>query len=103
MTAVSPQQASFIPEETATYLSKSYWDERFASEEAYEWCKSFDDFAHLLQPHFNGFDVILEIGAGNSSLSASLAMAYSTSYISSLDISQVTIIVLTVTHQDSQA
>ncbi len=91
MTAERAQQASFIPEETAAYLSKSYWDARFANEAEYEWCKSFDDFRHLLQPHFMPYNMVLEIGAGNSSLSASLTSAHPTLWTSSLDISQVTL------------
>ena len=89
MTAGPPQQTSFIPQETSTYLSKSYWDDRFGSEEGYEWCKSFSDFGHLLQPHFSSFDAVLEIGAGNSGLSASLMREFSNLRMSSLDISQV--------------
>lgn len=89
MTAEPVQPSDFIPQETSTYLSKSYWNARFASEEAYEWCKSFNDFSHLLQPHFSSFDVVLEIGAGNSSLSASLMRAFLIRQMSSMDISQV--------------
>ncbi len=31
---------SFAPAQTATYLSPQYWDERFAVEDSYEWCKA---------------------------------------------------------------
>ncbi len=89
MTSQPAQQSTFIPDKTTTYLTKPYWDERFASEESYEWCKSFEDFGHLLRPHFTPYDSILEIGAGNSSLSSQLAAELSNSYVCSLDISQV--------------
>ena len=89
MSAQQAQSASFIPQATATYLSKPYWDERFANEDSYEWCKSFDEFGHLLRPHFKPFSSLLEIGAGNSSLSTTLAKELPSALICSLDISQV--------------
>ncbi|KAK9833863.1 hypothetical protein WJX74_008266 [Apatococcus lobatus] len=80
---------SFIPKATATYLSKPYWDERFANEDSYEWCKSFEEFGNLLLHHFAPFSSVLEIGAGNSSLSTSLTKKLPTIFACSLDLSQV--------------
>jgi hypothetical protein len=45
---------------------REYWDGRFASEEAYEWCGRWSDVAPLLLPHVEKTDVILVIGCGNS-------------------------------------
>ena len=43
-----------------------------AQEEAYEWCKSYADFRHLLAPHLAPGSRILILGCGNSSLAFDL-------------------------------
>ena len=37
-------------------------------EEAYEWCKSYADFRHLVVPHLTPASSILILGCGNSAL-----------------------------------
>uniref|UniRef100_A0A0M3HT19 Methyltransf_11 domain-containing protein n=2 Tax=Ascaris TaxID=6251 RepID=A0A0M3HT19_ASCLU len=51
------------------YKDVAYWNERFASEENFEWLAKWEDFSHLVLPHLKLDDRILHIGCGNSNLS----------------------------------
>ncbi|KAK4792841.1 hypothetical protein SAY86_023276 [Trapa natans] len=54
------------------YLNPQYWDERFSSEEHYEWFKDYSHFRHLIQQHVEPDSKVLELGCGNSQLSEDL-------------------------------
>lgn len=56
------------PSTVLAYLDPSYWDERFANEEHYEWFKDYSHFRHLIQQHINPNFSVLELGCGNSQL-----------------------------------
>ncbi|XP_008813257.3 EEF1A lysine methyltransferase 4 [Phoenix dactylifera] len=56
------------PRSTSAYLNPRYWDDRFASEEHYEWCKDYSLFRHLLHPLLSPALSVLEIGCGSSRL-----------------------------------
>ncbi|CEM01849.1 unnamed protein product [Vitrella brassicaformis CCMP3155] len=61
-----------IPRDNQQYAKREYWDERFASEESYEWLVSFDGVKGQLTPLLREQDDILVVGCGNSSFSADL-------------------------------
>ena len=61
-----------LPKKKEMYNVKEYWDERFAIEDKFEWCKSYNDFKHLLIQHVQKDDKILVLGCGTSRLSEEL-------------------------------
>ncbi|KAF2542925.1 hypothetical protein F2Q68_00028888 [Brassica cretica] len=56
------------PPSALTYLDPHYWDERFSSEEHYEWFKDYSHFQHLIKSNINSSSSVLELGCGNSQL-----------------------------------
>ncbi|XP_042410091.1 EEF1A lysine methyltransferase 4-like [Zingiber officinale] len=58
----------FAPRTATSYLDPHYWDERFATEEHYEWSKDYSHFQHLVLPFLDPSHSVLEIGCGNSRL-----------------------------------
>ncbi|KAL5790857.1 hypothetical protein ACOSQ2_005745 [Xanthoceras sorbifolium] len=60
------------PSSTSAYRDPHYWDERFSSEEHYEWLKDYSHFRHLIQAHVKPGSSVLELGCGNSRLSEEL-------------------------------
>ncbi|CAB4290280.1 unnamed protein product [Prunus armeniaca] len=38
------------PSTALAYLDPKYWDERFSTEEHYEWLKDYSHFRHLIHP-----------------------------------------------------
>ena len=58
-----------LPKRNDMYNVKEYWDERFAIEDKFEWCKSYSDFKHLMIQHVKKDDRILVLGCGTSRLS----------------------------------
>ncbi|KAM1650448.1 hypothetical protein ACFXTN_003151 [Malus domestica] len=60
------------PSTALAYLDPKYWDERFSSEEHYEWLKDYSHFRHLIQSHITPNSSVLELGCGNSHLSEEL-------------------------------
>ncbi|KAF5185857.1 Methyltransferase-like protein [Thalictrum thalictroides] len=63
------------PSTALAYLDPTYWDERFKSEEHYEWFKDYSHFQHLIQQHIpsNSNYSVLELGCGNSKLCEELS------------------------------
>ncbi|KAK9113195.1 hypothetical protein Scep_020714 [Stephania cephalantha] len=67
--AKEPQKKPFSgPSSASAYLDPLYWDERFRSEEHYEWFKDYSHFQHLIQRHIEPASSVLELGCGNSQL-----------------------------------
>ncbi|XP_010526928.1 PREDICTED: methyltransferase-like protein 13 [Tarenaya hassleriana] len=60
------------PSSALAYLDPHYWDERFSSEEHYEWFKDYSHFRHLIQNNVKPSSSVLELGCGNSQLSEEL-------------------------------
>ncbi|KAF3323764.1 Endothelin-converting enzyme 2 [Carex littledalei] len=60
------------PRTVSGYLDPTYWEERFSSEEHYEWLKDYSHFRHLLTPLLSPSLSVLELGCGNSRLSEEL-------------------------------
>ncbi|KAL8096999.1 uncharacterized protein LOC141684418 [Apium graveolens] len=65
---VSCKKGSVGPSSTLEYLNPHYWDERFSSEEHYEWFKDYSHFQHLIKQHVKPNASVLELGCGNSQL-----------------------------------
>jgi hypothetical protein len=62
-----------LPKSNTEYSKKEYWDERFTTEEEYEWLVSYRDVANQLRPYLSSPQTrILVVGCGNSSFSADL-------------------------------
>lgn len=76
--------------EREKFKEKQYWDERYETEENFDWFCQLSSFEHLLFQHIKPSDRILNLGCGNSSLSASL---YEKGYqnIDNVDFSQTVI------------
>ena len=87
-----------LPARNDTYKLKEYWDERFTVEDNFEWCKSYDDFKHLMSKHVRKNDRILMLGCGTSKLSEEMYHDGYTSIIN-IDYSQVVIQKMKQKHQ----
>ncbi|CAI4223148.1 unnamed protein product [Auanema sp. JU1783] len=59
-------------ESNLQYAVKEYWNERFSTEESFEWLKDFSAFQHLVLPELKSDSRILHIGCGNSQMSMRL-------------------------------
>ena len=72
------------------FKEKQYWEERYETEESFDWFCQLSSFEHLLFQHIKPSDRILNLGCGNSGLSASL---YERGYqnINNIDFSQTVI------------
>ncbi|KAF8112297.1 hypothetical protein N665_0065s0074 [Sinapis alba] len=65
----NPEEMNSVgPPSALTYLDPHYWDERFSSEEHYEWFKDYSHFQHLIKSNINTSSSVLELGCGNSQL-----------------------------------
>ncbi|XP_033838572.1 EEF1A lysine methyltransferase 4 [Periophthalmus magnuspinnatus] len=79
-----------LPEDNSRYKDVDYWDERYKTEQCYDWLGDFSKFQHLMGQHIKKEDSILVLGCGNSSLSGDM---YSAGYhsITNIDYSSVCI------------
>ena len=79
-----------LPKSNREYGDLSYWDDRFATEERFEWLVSFADVKNQLIPFLSVGSKVLVVGCGNSSFSADM---YDAGYTNmwSLDYSSVVI------------
>lgn len=62
-----------VPQSSAAYAQREYWEERFESEDQYEWFSDYSQFRHLLQPHIPPQARLLILGNGTSQLPFDLA------------------------------
>ncbi|KAK9056757.1 hypothetical protein SSX86_024120 [Deinandra increscens subsp. villosa] len=56
------------PPSVSAYLDPNYWNERFSSEDHYEWLKDYSHFRHLIHQHIKPDSSVLELGCGSSQL-----------------------------------
>ncbi|XP_056277786.1 EEF1A lysine methyltransferase 4-like [Pseudoliparis swirei] len=86
-----------LPDDNSRYKDIDYWDERYKTEQCFDWLGSFSKFQHLLEKHVHKEDSILILGCGNSSMSGDM---YSAGYrsITNVDYSSVC-----VQHDEGQA
>ncbi|XP_054870839.1 EEF1A lysine methyltransferase 4 isoform X1 [Amphiprion ocellaris] len=79
-----------LPDNNSRYKDVEYWDERYKTEQCYDWLGSFSKFQHLLEKIVKKEDSILILGCGNSSMSGDMYHAgYRT--ITNVDYSSVCI------------
>lgn len=99
--AVTRKKLDGIKRENDKYQEQSYWEERFAEEESFEWLISFDKCKHQLLPHLHTNDRILIVGCGNSTFSADL---YDSGYhnIVNIDFSGVLIERMKILHSEAR-
>lgn len=64
-----------LPDHNSKYKYVDYWDERYQTEESFEWFGDFSTFQHLLENFIKKEDSILVLGCGNSGLSVDLYKA----------------------------
>eukprot|EP00088_Acartia_fossae_P070224 TRINITY_DN9343_c0_g1_i2.p1 TRINITY_DN9343_c0_g1~~TRINITY_DN9343_c0_g1_i2.p1 ORF type:complete len:254 (+),score=36.15 TRINITY_DN9343_c0_g1_i2:170-931(+) len=78
-----------LPENNSDYSSPEYWEERFRTEEEFNWLGGLKHYRHALDnmlEKYEKYDSILQLGCGNSSFSTELSNAGWTN-ITNLDIS----------------
>ncbi|XP_034412293.1 EEF1A lysine methyltransferase 4 isoform X1 [Cyclopterus lumpus] len=88
-----------LPDDNSRYKDIDYWDERYKTEQCFDWLGSFSKFQHLLEKHVHKEDSILILGCGNSSMSGDM---YSASYhsITNIDYSSVCISTMKARYSD---
>lgn len=52
----------YLPDSNARYKDVDYWDERYRTEESFEWFGDFTKFDHLLKQHVGTEENILMLG-----------------------------------------
>ncbi|XP_056246287.1 EEF1A lysine methyltransferase 4 [Seriola aureovittata] len=89
----------YMPDDNSRYKDVDYWDERYKTEQCYDWLGGFSKFQHLLEEHVKKEDSILILGCGNSSMSGDM---YSAGYhsITNIDYSSVCISTMTARYSD---
>lgn len=100
-TTTSTSTTKELPRSNKEYGKQSYWEERFKTEEEYEWLVSYQDIKSQIQPYVHISNKILLVGCGNSSFSADL---YDDGYtnITSLDYSKNVIDAMREKHCDAR-
>uniref|UniRef100_A0A3P9PQQ8 EEF1A lysine methyltransferase 4 n=2 Tax=Poecilia reticulata TaxID=8081 RepID=A0A3P9PQQ8_POERE len=80
----------YLPDKNSSYKDVTYWDDRYRTEQHYDWLGSFSSFKHLLEKIIKKEDSILILGCGNSSLGGDM---YGAGYraITNIDYSSVCI------------
>ncbi|KAE8290983.1 hypothetical protein D5F01_LYC10576 [Larimichthys crocea] len=89
----------YLPDDNSRYKDVDYWDERYKTEQSYDWLGSFCKFQHLLEKHIGKDDSILILGCGNSSMSSDMYIAGYHS-ITNIDYSSVCISTMSARHSD---
>ncbi|XP_031137106.1 EEF1A lysine methyltransferase 4 [Sander lucioperca] len=89
----------YLPDDNSRYKDVDYWDERYKTEQSYDWLGRFSKFQHLLEKHVQKEDSILILGCGNSSMSGDM---YSAGYhsITNIDYSSVCISAMSARYSD---
>ncbi|XP_073347564.1 EEF1A lysine methyltransferase 4 [Pagrus major] len=89
----------YLPDNNSRYKDVDYWDERYKTEQSYDWLGGFSKFQHILEKHVKKEDSILMLGCGNSSLSGDM---YNAGYrsITNIDYSSVCISTMSARHSD---
>ena len=51
-----------LPDRNTDYRDKSYWDDRYSKEKAFDWFSDYEEFKHLLKDDIKPADKILILG-----------------------------------------
>lgn len=51
-----------LPDDNKRYNEVDYWNERYTTEQSYDWLGGFHKFQHLLEQHVKKEDSILMLG-----------------------------------------
>nr|XP_020451590.1 endothelin-converting enzyme 2-like [Monopterus albus] len=89
----------YIPDDNSRYKDVDYWDERYKTEQCYDWLGCFSKFKHILEKHVKKEDSILILGCGNSSMSSDMYRAGYHS-ITNIDYSAVCISAMSARYSD---
>uniref|UniRef100_A0A672RQZ9 EEF1A lysine methyltransferase 4 n=1 Tax=Sinocyclocheilus grahami TaxID=75366 RepID=A0A672RQZ9_SINGR len=89
----------YFPDSNANYKDVNYWNERYRTEESFEWFGDFTKLKHLLKQHVGTEENILMLGCGNSALSYDMYQAGYTS-ITNVDYSSVCVESMAERHKD---
>ncbi|XP_052404557.1 EEF1A lysine methyltransferase 4 isoform X2 [Carassius gibelio] len=89
----------YLPDSNVRYKDVDYWNERYRTEESFEWFGDFTKFDHLLRQHVGTEENILMLGCGNSALSYDMYRAGYTS-ITNVDYSNVCVESMAERHKD---
>lgn len=52
----------YLPDDNSRYKDVEYWDERYKTEQCYDWLGSFSKFQHILEKHVRKDESILILG-----------------------------------------
>uniref|UniRef100_A0A671LVZ4 Endothelin-converting enzyme 2-like n=1 Tax=Sinocyclocheilus anshuiensis TaxID=1608454 RepID=A0A671LVZ4_9TELE len=89
----------YLPDSNARYKDVDYWNERYRTEDSFEWFGDFTKFDHLLKQHVGTEENILMLGCGNSALSYDMYQAGYTT-ITNVDYSSVCVESMAERHKD---
>ena len=76
--------------EPPNYGDVKYWDNRYLDKNQFDWYQEWEDLLQYLEPFFNGDELVLNIGCGNSKMSYEMTKTTFKKVIS-IDFSQVVI------------
>lgn len=68
----SSNSKDYIAENNVLYKTKEYWDDRFQTEETYDWLLTYPHIKQYILPYIKPEHKILIVGCGNSTFSADL-------------------------------
>lgn len=68
----SNDSSLYLTTKNADFKEENYWNQRFTSEESYDWLLTFPELKEFLVPYIQPDNKILVIGCGNSSFSSDL-------------------------------
>ncbi|XP_062844033.1 EEF1A lysine methyltransferase 4 isoform X2 [Trichomycterus rosablanca] len=89
----------YLPDCNNRYKDVEYWNDRYKTEESFEWFGDFSKFRHLLVQYIKKEDRILILGCGNSALSVDMYQAGHT-HITNMDYSSVCVENMAQRHAD---
>jgi EEF1A lysine methyltransferase 4 len=97
------RQAAILPRSNKIYGSKEYWEERFETEQDFDWLLSYQQLAPQLEPFFEKKKnlKVLIVGCGNAPFSADLYRSGLTHNIVNTDYSVTVIESMRAKHAES--
>ena len=84
------EDLSIDSDECPDYGSASYWDSRYTvCPQMFDWYQTWDDIMSIIAPFFDGSEIALNIGCGNSPMAVDMASTFKD--VVNIDISSVVI------------